>query len=76
MATRETRMDLPKTSSDAITSQPNVNNPDLHVIQQALSSLNTGAPRSLLHTYVGEATNEIFDTLPERVTIITPRWQN
>ena len=46
MATRETKMDPPETSSDATTSQPNVNNPDLHVIQQALSSLNTGAPGS------------------------------
>ena len=39
-------MDPPETSSDATTSQANVNNPDLHVIQQALSSLNTSAPRS------------------------------
>ena len=39
-------MDAPETSSDSTTSQPNVNNPDLHVIQQTLSSLNTGAPRS------------------------------
>ena len=39
-------MNPPETSSDARMSQPNVNNPDLHVIQQVLSSLNTGAPRS------------------------------
>ena len=104
-------MNPPETSTDATTSQPNVNNSDLQAIQQALSSLNTGAPRiglplfrhstpikivqllgnptlekidqlisnllislrefdskvkrGLLLTYVGEATNDIFDTLPE-----------
>ena len=41
-------MHPPEISSDATTSQANVNNPDLHVIQQTLSSLNTGAPRSSL----------------------------
>ena len=39
-------MDPPEISSVATMSQPNVNTPDLHVIQQVLSSLNTGAPRS------------------------------
>ena len=38
-------MNPPETSSDATTSQPNVNNPDLQAIQQALNLLNTGAPR-------------------------------
>ena len=61
-------MDLPETSSDAITSQPNVNNPDLHVIQQALSSLNTGSPRSGLPPFPP------FDPHQDRSTV-GQRWR-
>ena len=63
-------MNPPETSSDATTSQPNVNNPDLQAIQQALSSLNTGAPRSGLPPFPP------FDLHQDRIpSTVGQRWR-
>ena len=60
--------------SDATTSQPNVNNPDLQAIQQALSSLNTGAPRSGLPPFPPFELHQ--DRIPSTVGQRWRKWIN